>query len=93
MWKYLYDEEIEDGYENRMGILTDNENVLFYHGMTIDNKEVMRIYLSFTDLFISGEYTAEFPWSVENEEEFVNYLNSFSDAKDAIKNVDGFCVN
>lgn len=85
-WDYLYDEEIFDGYPNFMGIISNGEDILFYHsyypnGMA-DGDPISEIYASFQEMFIGGEAVVKFPWSAENDEKFINFLNSLPEDAD-----------
>jgi len=78
-WKFLYDEEVFDEAPNYMGIISNGEKVLFYHGQTTDfenNVETFNVYECLQDLFVTGESILSFHWSAENEEKFINFLNS-----------------
>ena len=81
-WGFIYDEEIFDEAPNYMGIISNGDKVLFYHGQTTDfenDVETFNVYECFQDMFVTGESLVSFPWSAVNEEKFINYLNSLPD--------------
>ncbi len=87
-WDFLYDEEIFDDAPNFMGIITNGKDVLFYHSYypegTHSNTATCEIYSSFTAMFIGGEAVVRFPWSAENDEKLINFLNSLPEDADVI---------
>ena len=84
-WNFIYDEEIFDAVPNYIGIISNGDKVLFYHGQTTDfenDVEIFNVYESFQDMLVTGKPIVSFPWNAENEEKFINYLNSLPNDTD-----------
>ena len=84
-WDFLYGEEVFDEEPNSVGIISNGKGVLFYHGYypdTESEESIFEIYASLQEMINGGEKIISFPWSAENEEKLIKFLNSLPEDAD-----------
>ena len=76
-WDFIYDEEIPDEFPNYIGVISNGKDLLFYHAYYLEeDKPICDIYDSLREFWMYGETNMSYEWSAENDEKFVNFLNS-----------------
>ena len=85
LWGFQYDEEYPDtAGRNFVGVLTNEENYLFWHAFADNDGQVenCHIYSSLKDLYESQNEVCVYPWTAENDSLVLEALNTLHNPLD-----------